>query len=222
MTDSYAEQLILEEFLNIKTVSNYARCYWEWNEKEDELKEIFKDKTFETPDGEFSVEDLDTFYTWYLYYPVMEDWHTEELDTVCDNVNKKILTTIQKFDNIGNIRSDLYPEVAVENVTFQHTDESEEHYWYEVWFLPSAPVQSELGTKGRSKWVGNIQVNVCVPKSYGIKASRERYDEIADYFKNGRILDGVRIYRTYRGKGVEDETCYTLPVTIEWHAFLDR
>lgn len=112
-----------------------------------------------------------------------------------------------------------YPTVAFPNVTFTKPDDG---YWYELFFIPAQPVVIELGTEARSRWVGILQINVCVPKNTGTTPLNDRYDNIAKLFKSGLYFDGIRISRTYRTSALDDGDYYVMPVSVEWQADLDR
>ena len=112
-----------------------------------------------------------------------------------------------------------YPEVAFPNQVFTRPSDG---YWYELFFIPAQPVQIELGTTARSRWIGILQVNVCVPKNSGTVPLNDRYDNIAKLFRSGLVFEGIRIVRTYRTSALDDGDYYVLPVTIEWQADLDR
>ena len=127
-------------------------------------------------------------------------------------------------DNGEPVEIPLYPEVAFPNEDFKRPIDGNGNNlaWYELYFIPARPTQIELGTKGRSRWFGLMQVNICVPKTWGTQELYQRYDDIAALFKSGLILEGVRIVRTYRSSALDDDDFYCLPVTIEWQADLDR
>lgn len=136
-----------------------------------------------------------------------------------------IRRSVELYDDNGDlVEIPLYPEVAFPNEDFIRPidDNGSNLPWYELYFIPSRPNQIELGTKGRSRWFGLMQVNVCVPKTWGTQELYQRYDDIAALFRSGLILEGVRIVRTYRSSALDDDDFYCLPVTIEWQADLDR
>ena len=113
-----------------------------------------------------------------------------------------------------------HPEVCLENEDFERPDDG---YWYEVFFIPSQPLQIELGTDARSRWVGLLQINVCTPKSAGTTPSLDRYESIAKHFRTGMYINGdIRVVKTYRTSAMEDGDFYVLPVTVELQANLDR
>lgn len=136
-----------------------------------------------------------------------------------------IRRTVNLYDDNGKlVEIPLYPEVAFPNEDFiRPVDENGSNLsWYELYFIPARPNQIELGTKGRSRWFGLMQVNICVPRTWGTQELYQRYDDIAALFRSGLILEGVRIVRTYRSSALDDDDFYCLPVTIEWQADLDR
>lgn len=112
-----------------------------------------------------------------------------------------------------------YPEVAFPNVAFT---KPEDGYWYELLFIPAEPLQIELGTEARSRWIGILQINVCVPKDSGTTPLNNRYENIAKLFRSGLIFNGIRIVRTYRTSALDDGDCCVLPVSVEWQADLER
>ena len=122
------------------------------------------------------------------------------------------------------------------NMAFERPDDL---YWLDFFFLPNAPVQQELGTGGRNRWSGIVQINICVPKdehsseeseetedddTYGTSAMDNCYNDIARVFRRGVIFKGIRINKTYRTTSamqVYDDFC-SVPVTIEWVADLSN
>lgn len=112
-----------------------------------------------------------------------------------------------------------YPEVAFPNIAFT---KPEDGYWYELFFIPAEPLQIELGTEARSRWIGILQINVCVPKNSGTTPLNNRYENIAKLFRSGLIFNGIRIVRTYRTSALDDGDYYVLPVSVEWQADLER
>ena len=143
-------------------------------------------------------------------------------DTYVENVlieKFKELDGLEKV-NIGTDDEPVwdYPEVVFPNEEKELTSD----YWYELYFIPSTPTQIELGTTARSRWIGILQINVCVPLNDGITPLNERFDNIASLFRSGLYVDGVRILKTYRSSARKDESCYTMPVTVAWQVDLDR
>lgn len=129
---------------------------------------------------------------------------------------------IEKFKGLEGLtvtEDGRYPEVAFPNMNFERPDDG---YWYELYFLPGQPVQVELGTEGRNRWVGVLRVNVCTPKNSGIESANDRYELIAKHFRSGLYINGVRIIRTSRSSAIEDGDYYVLPVDISFWADLDR
>lgn len=122
------------------------------------------------------------------------------------------------------------------NIAFKRPDDL---YWLDFFFLPNVPFQQELGTTGRNRWKGILQINICVPKNemtveddvdsdedddFGTSAMDICYNDIARVFKRGVIFDGIRIHKTYRNTSalqVYDDFC-CLPVTIEWQSDLSN
>lgn len=112
-----------------------------------------------------------------------------------------------------------YPTVAFPNIAFERPEDG---YWYELFFIPAQPMQIELGSEARSRWVGIMQINVCVPKNSGTTPINARYENIAKLFRSGLIIDGIRIVQTYRTSALDDGDYYVMPVTVSWWADLDR
>jgi hypothetical protein len=124
------------------------------------------------------------------------------------------------------------------NVSFERPDDL---YWLDFFFLSNEPYQQELGTGGRNRWTGILQINICVPKdefqlpnddeedddesvTFGTSAMDTCYNDIAKVFRRGTIFNGIRISRTYRTTSamqVYDDFC-CMPVTIEWQADLSN
>lgn len=122
------------------------------------------------------------------------------------------------------------------NISFKRP---EDLYWLDFFFLPNQPTQQELGTDGRNRWRGIMQINICVPlneatteeseetegdDTFGTSAMDTCYNDIARVFRRGVIFDGIRIYKTYRNPSAmqvyEDFCC--MPVSIEWQADLSN
>ena len=112
-----------------------------------------------------------------------------------------------------------FPEVCFPNHNFERPEDG---YWYELFFIPGGSQQIELGSEARSRWVGLLRINVCVPKDTGVTAANDRYENIARHFRSGAIIEGVRIARTSRSSAIEDGDDYIQPVTVEFWADLDR
>lgn len=179
-----------------------------------------------------SLIDWKKLYAEYFEEPESE-FHSDEEDELyraIDNVTLELTPdreprkSMYVYDEEGNkIKVPLY-SVVFENVTTERTEVSENFTsaWYEVYFTPTVPNQIELGTKGRTRWTGFLQVNICVPNNWGTEELLYRYDEIAELFRQGLILDGVRIHRVYRGPNQTTEDFMWCPVTIEWQSDLDR
>lgn len=113
---------------------------------------------------------------------------------------------------------DGYENVSFPNSTFTRPN----GMWYEVAFLNNAPNQVELGTFGRSRWTGIMQISICYPKGIGTEGVNDAFEKIASHFARSSIYDGVRIKRTYRSSARLYDDYYSVPVSIEWEADLDR
>lgn len=187
--------------------------------------------------------DLITWFkdTYINYY------HTPEGDPLDDELYDAIkrtvpeLTTITRTMKIYNqdgekVEMPLYPNVAFPNVDFIRPKgpAGDNTFWYELNFIPAPPTQIELGTSARSRWIGLMQINVCIPKTWGTDELYARYDEIAKLFRSGLIITdkiieeevekpySVRIIKTYRSSAVDDNDFYCLPVIIDWQSDLYR
>lgn len=95
-------------------------------------------------------------------------------------------------------------------------------YWFEVFFVPATPFQSELGRHGRNRYTGFLQINVCVPLDVGKKALNDRYDKIATMFKRGDVDRGVGILKTERVSAQQYSDYYSQPIRVYWQADLDN
>lgn len=111
-----------------------------------------------------------------------------------------------------------YENVAFPNSTFTRPN----GMWYEVAFIGDRPWQSELGTHGRSRWSGIMQISICYPKGIGIQGIEDAFERIATHFYRGSFHDGVRIRRVYRSSARMYDDYYSVPVSVEWEADLDR
>ena len=122
------------------------------------------------------------------------------------------------------------------NIAFERPDDL---YWLDFFFIPAEPFQQELGTGGRNRWRGILQINICVPLNeattdvsgetedediFGTSAMDKCYNDIARVFRRGVIFNGIRIHKTYRNTSAMqfyDDFC-ALPVTIEWQSDLSN
>lgn len=179
-------------------------------------------------DGPLIKKLIEWFTEIYPPYYNTDEGDIED-DKLYDAIKEVTLTTKERNVKIYNEEGEeedfkLYPHVAFPNEDFKRPkdDLGLNDYWYELYFIPAAPNQIELGTTGRSRWVGIMQINICLPKTWGTEELYARYDEIAKLFRSGLILEGVRIVRTYRATSIDDDDYFCLPVTIEWQADLDR
>lgn len=233
MTDTYAEELLIEKFLELPSLQNSLRAasYYKEN-KEDErvllimetLIPYFAESGITVPeetDENREIFEINVFCFWYSNYLKDTPEHNNIVDNdeVYDEISLVDLTTINKYGNNGSINQDLFPMIAFPNQKFERPFDG---YWYELNFIPAQPMQMELGTNGRLRWVGILQVNVCTPKNDGTKAVNDRYDEIASMFRQGLIIEGVRISKVYRTSAVDDGDYYCMFVSINWQADLDR
>ncbi len=111
-----------------------------------------------------------------------------------------------------------FENVAFPNETFVRP----KGMWYEVSFIGDRPYQQELGTAGRSRWTGIMQINVCYPKGIGTQGIEDAFERIASHFSRGSVHEGIRVRRTYRSSARSFDDYYSVPVSVEWEADLDR
>lgn len=109
--------------------------------------------------------------------------------------------------------------VAEMNKTFTQATWTNEG-WYEIDFLPGEPTQAEFGDSGRNRWVGIMQITVCVPLNTGKVMANARYNAIADLFKRGTVFSEVEITGCYREIEDPETDHYRLPVRIAYRADL--
>lgn len=241
MTDTYVEELIINKFMDLDSISDIPKAYqyYEDNKESEEPLVFFEQFMPEYPEGstkyqksQIDYDCVTRFFAWVETYINVfgTEFSTEEEDGLFTAIRDVILTTKNKYVTFYTDTGatldvvNLYPHVAFPNEDFTRAKEKlgDDNYWYELYFIPGGPVQIELGTTGRSRWIGIMQVNICVPKTWGTKEIYARYDEIAALFRSGLILEGVRIVRTYRAASLDNDDYHCLPVTIEWQADLDR
>ena len=137
-----------------------------------------------------------------------------------DVIVEKILT--ESFLNMTpplvRKNKDGYENVSFPNKTFKRPN----GMWFDIAFINDRPNQWELGTSGRSRWLGIMQINVCYPKGVGTEGIEDAFERIASHFRRSSIHDGIRIKRTYRSSARLYDDFYAVPVSIEWEADLDR
>lgn len=137
-----------------------------------------------------------------------------------DVIVEKILT--ESFLNmtppLARKNKDGYENVSFPNKTFKRPN----GMWFDIAFINDRPNQWELGTSGRSRWLGIMQINVCYPKGVGTEGIEDAFERIASHFRRSSIHDGIRIKRTYRSSARLYDDFYAVPVSIEWEADLDR
>ncbi len=211
MTDTYVENILIDKFLDLFSVSGELIVKDFFNKNSEKLK-IYG-----------STED--EFFSWFLSYIQLSDKQkNDEDDFLIENIKKSQLSTSFKKDDNGDFCYSNFKNVAFPNTDFERpTDENGNiTTWYELFFITSEPQQIELGENGRTRWTGIMQINICVPKTFGRREVNDRYDEIANLFRSGIILENVRIIKTYRTSALDDDDYYCLPVTISWWADLDR
>lgn len=153
-----------------------------------------------------------------------EDEIREELESI---LGKKIVDKI----NEDGWKINWHP-----NLSFIRPDDL---YWMDFHFLTNDPMQIELGTGGRNRWSGFLQINICVPKNemsldksgdesesdiFGSSAMDKCYLDISRVFRRGTIFDGIKIFKTRRytsAMQVEEDFCWC-PVRIMWTADLSN
>lgn len=246
MTDAYVERLIINKFLELGSIDAVSKChqYYQENKENPDCLPAFE---YFKPEYTPGMTDEEKFKAdgpkelelikWYKeIYPNF--YQTEEGSPEDDELYDAIKETIIIRDNTKQIKRklELYDaeqnkkilmpiySVVFENSVEERSEISEAYTnpWYEIYFHPTAPNQIELGGKGRIRWTGFLQVNICVPNNWGTDAILDRYDEIAQLFRPGLIMEGVRIVRTYRGPNMTEDDFIWCPVTIDWQSDLDR
>lgn len=115
-------------------------------------------------------------------------------------------------------------------VTFSRPDDL---YWLDFFFMNNEPFQQELGTGGRNRHKGVLQINICTPLD-AVKVTEDDpigtspmdicADDIARIFRRGVTFDGIRIVKCYKETSaleVYDDFC-CLPISIYWEADLSN
>lgn len=117
-------------------------------------------------------------------------------------------------DEKGN---EIFPNLNLENQSFKRPSNL---YWFNLWFVPTLPMDSVSLCANGKFWTGIFQVDICVPKNTGTRAMYNRFKLIQKKFKTGFISPGIRIVSVGRGP-IQDADDYTvLPVSIVWQGFL--
>lgn len=129
------------------------------------------------------------------------------------------------FKTLSLIKTETVNGKTITNVYWQNEtfDRSKwlDKGWYEIDFIPGEPVQSELGTAGRNRWVGILQVTICVPINAGKAMANARYNAIALLYPRGSVFSGIEITNAaYRGQEDTEADHYRLPVRVEYRADL--
>jgi hypothetical protein len=139
-------------------------------------------------------------------------------------------TLVAAFKTLSLIKSKTVSGKTVYNYsdinkTFDKSNWLEEG-WYELDMMPGEPMQAELGTAGRNRWVGIFQVTICVKLNVGKTMANARYDALASLFKRGTVFSGITIDKCHRCpnlssdmEGAESDH-YRLPVRIAYRADL--
>lgn len=104
-------------------------------------------------------------------------------------------------------------------------------YWMEFFFMPFETSQVEIGTWGRNRFEGFMQINICVPLNSDIVSDEDPIGcspvfsvsaDIERVFKRGTIFNGIRVVRYQEATSalqVYDDFCF-LPVRIFWQVDL--
>ena len=150
------------------------------------------------------------------YYP---DELYFELDENGDYVKSNPQPNEDNFSEKDYYEIENYDSVVFPNEDFNIPDDG---YWFEVYPIPAVPFTAEVGMEARSRWIGIFQINVCVPKNIGAKASNSRYEAIAKLFRRDSIIEGVRITKVSKEPFVDDGSTYLVPVTVHWQADIDK
>lgn len=124
------------------------------------------------------------------------------------------LITPPKKDSNGQ---EFYPNLNLENQAFKRP---ENLYWFNLWFVPSLPMDSVSLNANGKMWTGVFQMDICVPKNTGTKAAYNRFRAIQKHFKTGFIAPGIRVVSLGRGPLMDAEDYVQLPVSLVWQAFL--
>lgn len=113
--------------------------------------------------------------------------------------------------------NDVYPNLNLENQSFKRPANL---YWFNLWFVPSFPIDSVSLCANGKLWSGIFQIDICAPKNIGTKAIYNRFKVIQKHFKTGFEAPGIRVISVGRGPMQEDDDYVQLPVSIVWQAFL--
>lgn len=137
---------------------------------------------------------------------------------------------IERFKTLDNLTTDketdlngneviTYPEVSFPNEPFERPDDG---YWYELRPTPAKSVDAYLGSEEQVRWIGVLQINICVPKNSGLKPLNSRYEAIAKLYKRGLVINGIRIISSDRTSAIDDGDYYVMPIQIVWESNLER
>lgn len=156
-------------------------------------------------------------------YVQSTEYYPDELYYSLDENGEYVISNPQptedNFTENDYYEVESYPSVAFPNEDFNLPDDG---YWFEVYPIPAIPFTAEIGMEARSRWLGILQINVCVPKNGGTKSSNARYEEIAKLFRRDSIIEGVRITKVSKEPFVDDGTTYMVPVSVHWQADIDK
>lgn len=128
---------------------------------------------------------------------------------------------VEETDSEGRVWR-TWPNVELPNETLEKPENS--HY-FELFFEPYMPYQSELGGSGRNRCTGEFIIVINTPKDWGVEGTAKAndcYDAIASAFRRGDIFDGVRVVRTFRSSARIYGDCYSVPVSVQYWAELEN
>lgn len=106
-------------------------------------------------------------------------------------------------------------------------------YWLDFFFMNNEPFQQELGTGGRNRHKGILQINICTPLDdtkeneedpIGTSSMDVCADDIARVFRRGVIFDGIRIVKCHKYTSALEvyDDFASLPLRIFWEADLSN
>ena len=67
---------------------------------------------------------------------------------------------------------------------------NDERAWFEIDFIPGEPTPAGLGTEAQNRWVGLMQITICIPKGVGNGEAVTIYEMLATTFARGVVVDG--------------------------------
>lgn len=124
------------------------------------------------------------------------------------------LVTKPEKDSRGNL---IYPNLNFENQSFKRPADM---YWFNLWFVPTLPMDSVSLCANGKLWTGIFQIDICAPKNIGTKAMYNRFKAIQKHFKTGFIAPGIRVISLGRSTIIGADDYTMLPVSLVWEAYL--